>query len=233
MLESASDVLGSAMIEAHRRVFLDDPYNDPIEGEHVEFRLLYRGPLRATQRDPQPGSNAPTRHWQLKHKMRLAFSRQLRAIWRDTPFLAQNQKPDGSKAYHIERLAANNQVPPWKFVPLVTHELQLLCGIDVVLLRLDHPGGPIWSGDVDNRLKTIVDALKMPGASDGYVQISEGLETDNPLFCLLEDDKLLSSAAVETAKLLDAPDEADQAYANVSITVRIRPENLIMGNIGF
>lgn len=220
------------MTDHDRVVFLDDPYNDPSKGEHVEFRLLYRGPLRATQRDPQPGSNILTKHWELKHQIRRTFSKQLQHIWRDTPFIAYNQRPDGSKGYHVERLAAKNQIPPWKFVPLVTHELELLCGIEVLLLRLDHPAGPLWAGDVDNRLKTIVDALKMPGANDGYAQLAPE-DDENPLYCLLEDDKLIHSAAVETGKLLDGADVSDQAYANVTITVRIRPENLTFNNLGF
>src|SRR5215208_219921 len=112
MLDSAVRVVacddGS---ERHRVVFLEDPYNDPGKGEHVEFRLLYRGPLRATQRDAQPGSGVPTKHWQLKHEMRLVFSKQLQTIWKETPFIANNQKPEGSKPYHIERLVAKNQIP--------------------------------------------------------------------------------------------------------------------------
>jgi hypothetical protein len=198
----------------------------------MEFRLAYRGILRATQRDPQPGTDARTKHWSLKHRMRLDFHNQLKHIWSETRFIAINQKSDGSKAYHIENLAQKNKIPPWSFVPLVTHELELLCGIDVLLLRLDHPSHSLWSGDVDNRVKTIIDALRMPHANDGYADITpEGGQ--NPLFCLLEDDKLLTRVSVETDKLLDRPSGQDQSYVNVLITVHIRPENLTFGNIGF
>jgi hypothetical protein len=44
----------------------------------MEFRLTYRGLLRATQRDPQPGTDTRTKHWSLKHQMRLDFHNQLK-----------------------------------------------------------------------------------------------------------------------------------------------------------
>src|SRR6266487_3331215 len=167
----------------------------------MDFRLAYRGPLKATQGDPRVGSRQSTKHRELKHRMRLDFHAQLRHVWSETRFIDNNQKPDGSKAYHIENLARKNKIPPWSFVPLVTHELELLCGIEVLLLRLDHPSHSLWSGDVDNRLKTIIDALRMPHVNDGYADISPE-EGQNPLFCLLEDDKLLTRVSVETDKLL-------------------------------
>jgi hypothetical protein len=114
----------------------------------------------------------------------------------------------------------------------VTHELQLLCGIDVLLLRLDHPSHSLWSGDVDNRLKSIIFALRMPHVNDGYTDIHP-VKGQNPLFCLLEDDKLLTRVSVETDKLLERTPAQDQSYAHVMITVNIRPENLTYGNIGF
>src|SRR5262249_9803682 len=102
-----------------------------LGGGRMEFRLSYRGALRATQLDPKPGTNQRTRHWQLKHEMRLAFHHQLKHIWAETKFIAGNQTPDGSKPYHRQRLAQANKIPPWSFVPLVTAELELLCGVDI------------------------------------------------------------------------------------------------------
>jgi hypothetical protein len=50
----------------------------------------------------------------------------------------------------------------YNFVPLVTERLLLLCRLDVLFLRPDPPGSLIKSGDIDNRLKTLFDALRMP-----------------------------------------------------------------------
>jgi len=45
---------------------------------------------------------------------------------------------------------------------------------------------------------------------------------DDPIFCLLEDDKLLTGFSVETGRLLDVPASADQSFAHVLINVKIR-----------
>ena len=138
-------------------------------GDQMEFRLRYSGPLKATQRDPVLGSSQTTRHAGLKKSMRSIFSRQLKRLWETTGFLSQNQDGPGStKPYHIGRLSEKHQLGLWKFVPLVTEYLELITEIDVMLLRLDHPGLSLWSGDMDNRIKTLIDALEMPTSNDDY-----------------------------------------------------------------
>ncbi|KQZ16413.1 hypothetical protein ASD50_11270 [Mesorhizobium sp. Root552] len=214
----------------NRKVLLYDEHNDPSVGDYVEFYLNYRGPLRATQRDPKEGSNIKAAHWQLKHAMRKGFHRQLKQQWSVTPFLqdsANTQKP-----YQVDLLAKEFQLPPWRFVPLVTGRLQLVTGIDILLQRLDNASSSVWSGDIDNRIKTIIDALEVPRSNDGYAELTPDSHED-PFFCLLENDRYLNHVAVETANLLDAPDGADMSYADVRIKVRIRPDNLIWDNIGF
>jgi len=93
----------------------------------------------------------------------------------------------------------------------------------MTLLRTDHPGQSVWSGagDIDNRVKTLIDALRMPNASDNYANITPNAD-DDPIFCLLEDDKLLTGFSVETGRLLDVPASADQSFAHVLINVKIR-----------
>jgi len=132
---------------------------------------------------------------------------------------------------NIQRLSNEFKIPPWSFVPLVTCQLDVLCGLEITLLRKDHPGSSIWSGDIDNRIKTIIDALEVPDANSGYADI-EPDEALNPLFCLLQNDQLLTSVAVETGRLLDPLANEDQSYAHISIRVRIRPEKVTMLNLG-
>jgi len=197
----------------------------------MDFRLIYRGSLKATQRDPVPGSVQRSAHWQLKHRMRREFHRQLKTIWNINKVLLDKKDDDGS-ILGINRLALAHQVPPWSFVPLVTSELQMLCGLDFLLLRRDHPGSSVWSGDMDNRIKTLIDALEVPDEQSGY-GADIPIESDyNPMFCLVQSDKLVTSLSVETARLLDAPPEADTSYAEVHIHVRLRPENVTLLNIG-
>ncbi len=55
-------------------------------------------------------------------------------------------------------------------------------------------------GDIDNRLKTLLDSFTMPDQNqtpDGSPDTGE-----TPFFCLLEDDKLITGLAVKTDRLL-------------------------------
>ncbi len=199
----------------------------------MEFRLRYSGPLKATQRDPLPGSLQTTKHAALKQSMRSSFNRQLRTLWKTTGFLSGNQDgPTSTKPYHIGRLSEKHQLELWKFVPLVTENLELITTIDIMLLRLDHPGSSLWSGDMDNRIKTLIDALEMPTQNDNYGSLHP-TEDQQPLFCLLENDRLLTGVNVSTDLLLDPPEDAEPSYVDALITVRIRPKNLTFNNIGF
>lgn len=218
------------MNEMHRFVLLDDTYGDLIGDPLLDFRLSYRGPLRATQRDPKEGTALKVAHWKLKHDMRLAFHRQLSTIWNTQPTLVESKAQDTS-VLNIDTLARTYSIPPWSFVPLVTPQLQMFCGLEITLLRLDHPGDSVWSGDVDNRVKTIIDALDVPTANGGYADIPLDPAV-SPLFCLLATDKLLTSVSVETGRLLDAPTGVDQSWAEVTIHVRITPENVTLLNLG-
>jgi hypothetical protein len=59
-------------------------------------------------------------------------------------------------------LAQRFQSNGYRFIPLVTNDLSVACGIDILFLRPGHFGQVLQSGDTDNRLKTLFDALRMP-----------------------------------------------------------------------
>ena len=191
----------------------------------MRFKLVYRGSLRATQRDPRPGTGVLAKHWDLKHAMRRQFHRQLKRLWETRPFLINNQAMETPKPYHIATLAAVNVMPPWQFVPLVTDTLSLRTKIEISLLRSDHPHLNLWSydgGDVDNRVKTIIDALRVPSANDGYACLVPG-PGETPLYVLIEKDELFDAVCAETDHLLVVPDGEDASYAEVVIAVTIAP----------
>ncbi len=125
----------------------------------MEFILNYDGPLRATRRDPKPGQ-AP-KHAELKRRIRADFHHQLKELWRVNPGLTgegqvQFTLDDGSE-WNPRRmqneLADHHQHYGKRFVPLVTEHLDLLCSLEILLLRRDRPGGPVYAGDLDNRVK--------------------------------------------------------------------------------
>jgi hypothetical protein len=132
-----------------------------------------------------------------------------------------------------EALARNFSRNGFRFVPLCTEKLTLLCRIDVLFLRPDAPGSLIKSGDIDNRLKTLFDALRMPASADELGGYQPGQDED-PFFCLLEDDKLISHISVETDVLLEPIGQTfDANDARLVMTVNIRPADVTMGNSSF
>lgn len=154
----------------------------------MEFRLFYRGELK---------SNGSVKH---KHAIRECFHKQLKHLWNQKPLselrekLLSGQEPAGC----IRTLEG------FVFAPLVQPRLDLIADIDITLMRPEVPGSIVTqAGDIDNRLKTLFDALRMPQKRTEIPTESVSEETDSPFFCLLEDDNLISGLRVTTDRLLD------------------------------
>jgi len=218
-------------------ILLDDPQNQP-EDPCMEFRLTYKGALYASQGDARIGQR--NRRADNMHDIRKIFHRQLRHLWEITPFLKTGERsgpgalltegPDAPD-YRISTLARKHSHYGFNFVPLVTRELNLICGLDILFLRPDHPGKVIESGDIDNRLKTLFDSMKIPNATEEYSKkVPE--EDEKPMFVLLEDDSLITKISVETDQFLDILDGTKNEVMLV-ITVRLRPYEMNLGNMQF
>jgi hypothetical protein len=87
-------------------------------------------------------------------------------------------------------------------------------------------------GDIDNRLKTIIDALRLPGNAKELVGYETPAEGEDPFYCLLEDDKQVTQLSVETDTLLD-PLKNDKFFVRLVITVDIHPYYVTMFNLSF
>ena len=136
----------------------------------------------------------------------------------------------------VEAVAAKYHEFGYRFVPLVQERFSLLCSLDILFLRRDIPGSVISAGDIDNRIKTVIDALRRPRNQEDLVDDDVNPDPDeDPFFCLLEDDKQVSHFAVETDTLLDPPtdDDADYRKAKLVITVELRPYYVTMLNLSF
>lgn len=214
---------------AERRILIGDPA-EPPEGVAMEFRLTYEGRLAS-------GTSASSKH---KQDIRRVFHRQLKAFWEGHPFLMSDGPWGGKFAANaapvtpapetrLAELSAYYRRGDYRFVPLVFDEQRLLVQLDILFLRPGNPGAVVAGGDIDNRLKTLFDALKVPeGVTDG-----PGTGED-PFFVLLEDDRLISRVSVETDQLLEptGPDAGAQD-ARLVITVRITPYVRLIGTMGF
>ena len=197
----------------------------------MEFRLTYEGPLFSTQRVPE--DKQPDPRAKNKQHIRRVFHEQLKRLWEITPFLktgdhggpnvrvTSGSAPDPLRP--IEELSKLFDMYGFNFVPLVTTNLKLICGLDILFLRPEPPGSVVQSGDIDNRIKTLLDALRIPTPNEAYADlVAEPDET--PFFCLLEDDRLITKLAVETDTLLqDVGLDPDSRDARLVITVRLRP----------
>jgi hypothetical protein len=219
----------------NKMVLLDDPNNSPEDGPHMEFRLIYQGSLFADRGEPpqnQRDYRAPH-----KHNLRKAFHKQLKRLWEVTPFL-QNPRQiriggsGGAEAHDIATLSAKHSHYGFHFVPLVTEDIKLLCGLDILFLRPDRPG-KLWKGDIDNRIKTLIDSLRIPTANERYNDRTPEAD-ETPFFCLLEDDKFITKLSVESDQLLDLV-ASENAMDNVRlvITVQLRPYEMHLGNMEF
>jgi len=225
------------MREGRKVILWDHPDYEPEKGT-LEFRLTYDGELRSSS------NNSPNATE--KHAIRRIFHRQLKQLWEITPHLHDSQnmlpgsipilnKPDPPA--RLDYLANNFSMFGFKFVPLVAKDLDLWCGIDILFLRSGPPGKVFERGDVDNRFKTIFDALKMPRGLEelGDFKDKKPPTDEEPFFCLLEDDGLVAKVAIETDTLLEPigggiPSKFD---ARLVITVKLRPAKVTIANLGF
>jgi hypothetical protein len=211
----------------------------------VQFRLTYRGRLPAATRNDSRAKE--------KQIIRRAFRSQLAELWKTHPFLSRFMEahvrgvrftPENANAATLEELNAQifhtdyddftvadkiaKRFPlgDFRFLPLVGSifdGVNTACGLDVLFLRRDLPGKIIsGGGDIDNRLKTLLDALKMPGS--GELPSTEApTQGENPFFCLVEDDSLVTEIKVTTDRLLTPRSDAEHEN-DVHLVIHVRTE---------
>ena len=174
----------------------------------MEFRLIYEGPLR--------GQGAKSTH---KWEIRRALHPQLQRLWQLRPLsdaaatlLAWPPRP-GAPSVIVEKGGL-------LFAPLVTQRLNLYVELSVLLFR-QQPRGTLISdgGDIDNRLKTLLDGLRVPhGSMEGRTLLPADPDP-NPFYCLLKADSLVTKVSVESEQLL-RPARPDEVVAIISVHVK-------------
>jgi hypothetical protein len=88
-------------------------------------------------------------------------------------------------------------------------------------------------GDIDNRVKTAIDALKMPAQQN---QVPHGPQKgEDPFFVLMDDDRTVTHLEVETDRLLLPREEweSDETRARLVISVEVRPTSTNGRNVGY
>lgn len=170
----------------------------------MEFTLTYRGPLSASKQDV--GN---------KHHIRRAFHRQLAVLWA-TSHLQGALSILGQPWPTMERGGI-------EFRPLVIHEYRLVADLAIQLFRPEAHGHVLsGGGDIDNRLKTLFDAMSVPPHGNQIPPNVDPSAEPSPFFCVLADDSLVTSVAVNTAQLLDVdqPIKHSEVLLIVRVTTR-------------
>lgn len=174
----------------------------------MEFRLIYEGIL--------PGQGARSEH---KWAIRRALHPQLQRLWEQEPLRAAAAAwlawpaPATGTSVVFER-------GPVLLAPLVTSRLNLHAEVDILLFRRQARGALISNeGDLDNRLKTLVDGLRAPRVAQEARLAAIGDEVPSPFYCLLEDDSLITRIGLESEQLL-LPGSPDEVF--VVITVKVK-----------
>jgi hypothetical protein len=191
--------------------YQDEPPEDCVLA--MEFRLIYQGPLpSASNSSPKPKA---------QHAIRKQLHLQLEQYWKEHPHLKHLLvKGDfsGLPRSVVMTLADEFSRGKHGFVPLVRKREDTYCSLNILFLRRDVPGRIVSGGDLDNRLKTLFDALKVPESTNGLPDVPEpGFD---PIFCLLDDDDQITSLHVITDRIL-SPLKADEDRDDVVLVIHV------------
>lgn len=224
------------------------------DNESVQFRLLYSGNQIVSNGGPSvKHALRKSFHPQLKHLwhsnprlIRMAGrwgslklfgdilsggereARQGEYVWEKV----KGQMERGRTKF-IEMTAERYRRGNFRFVPLVEEELHLRVSLDILFLRRDNHSLIKEGGDIDNRLKTLFDALRIPETTDGLG--GNPADDENPFYVLLQDDALISEVRVNTDSLLMLPQQKapDPKDAFLVIDVKIQPAEDIERSLCF
>lgn len=173
----------------------------------MEFTLHYRGELKA-KRGPKD-----------KQLLRRHFHQQLAILWQQVPLKEQQKLLEKNpEKGEVSIIRAVNQ---FDFAPLINEQLNLIAELKIIMLRPEPPGSIITqAGDIDNRLKTLFDALKVPKEATAIPSDDKPLEGETPFFCLLEDDNLITKVSVETDRLLYPNQSSSEVELLIHVTTK-------------
>ncbi len=183
----------------------------------MEFRLTYEGPLKASAGVPD------------KQALRRCFHNQLRVLWDQVPL--NDCKDLLNPSPSTGGVSILRPVGPFIVAPLVCERIHLVADLDITMLRPEPPGRvTTQSGDIDNRLKTLFDSLRMPTNSSELPADDQPGPSETLFYCLLEDDNLITKVSVVTDRLLRSVSSPNDVLLVIRVTTRVTRQ--IWKNIG-
>jgi len=189
----------------------------------VDFHLSYKGPLpKSDDRHARVEAKQRiracinTQLWQLTEldkRFRTEIDRAVLAEMRGSRLIPKEESP-GFMVVHVGGY--------W-FLPLVDRRRSLVCYLNIKFLRRGSVGQIVHGGDLDNRIKTLCDALRIPQHAN---EVPAGIKAPlgPTMLCLLEDDALIVKLLIDTGMLLDPLVEGESATdVRLEMDVSIRP----------
>lgn len=216
------------MFREDSRTVILEPW--PECGSDVRFRLVLRGHLPSDKRGTVDA----------KHRIRRELHPQLRTLWKQHGLLRNSWKPrktrDDVEEIPVQKVASDYSRCGFRFVPLVRRGMA--CSLDILILRRDEPHRVFsGSGDLDGRVKTLLDGLRIPQqCSEVAGQSPE--DDEDPFFCLLEDDRHIFDLSVTTDRLLIPPDQSEPerdvvAVIGVYVRLALGADFVVLTDVGF
>ena len=215
-------------------IWLRNEFSLPVT-DVMRFRLVWQGPLVATGNKSRPVEVAKIRHdlssqfqnlWDTHNSLQVlreyCWVRQpgdtnlIMDPSAKTPRQLAEKRPNLGMINLCEPISVGNKT----YTPLIRASLHLNCELDILFLRQEDPGQLVLQGgDIDGRIKTLFDALRVPSLEE---QNKASLPDEERLFCLLKSDALISAFKVETDRLLfPKTEKANEVFLVIEVSVNV------------
>jgi hypothetical protein len=146
----------------------------------------------------------------------------LKLLWNQFPLSEAHDRIDPKTIDKPQSVNLLRHIGFFRFAPLVSsvYGWNTVAELDILVLRPSEPGDLFnHGGDIDNRLKTLFDALRIPSEPE-IPEIDVGESDENPFFVLLEDDALVTGFSVATDRLLTTSESKNYVEIVVHVTVK-------------
>jgi hypothetical protein len=184
----------------------------------MEFCLHYDGKLKSN--DNAKG----------KHEIRKHFHNQIHSLCASKQF-KNIFEPDHEGKRSKDETPMFTEIGGKRFWFLVTEDLATVVDLKITIL-LPHPIGQIVKngGDIDNRIKTLFDALRVPAVESEIPSSDDFDYSQAGMYCLLQDDKLINRVSIQSYQDHD-PKEKD--YVKCFIEVQTKITRALWGNLNY
>ena len=184
----------------------------------MEFCLHYYGKLKS--RDNATG----------KHAIRCALHEQVKSLCASEQF-ANTFKEDIEGTRKSEENSMFIEHGEKRYWFLISEYLATVVDLNITILVPHEVGRIIQNGgDIDNRVKTLFDALRVPAAASEVPSSDSFDYGSGGMYCLLQDDRLINRVSIRSYRD-HAPLDADSVRCLIEVETKIT--KALWGNLNF